>query len=379
MLYQHFQLAQGNYFDLCSVIFKKGCNNAMYSSYSTILRIPVAGWGIIYITAIILLVTFNNWLSKYYKLELIETAFWISIIGLGYSIYYTIQMIINPVLLCPFCLIFHFLNLILFFLTKGLTQKSFSDLAAGLKTGTKFIVVGKPMNTTFESWKWLPFLVVIIFNLATFQWIRIEGMDQTIQKLSNYSPLEALEEFDTRPIASIANSEYDPVMGNNKAPVELVVFSDFQCDICKMFAENFKHLLEYNEGALSIRFKYFPLSSACNPKLVTDLHPHACKSAFAAQAAHLQGMFTPFHDALYNFGSKEIDDETFFDLAKQLGLDPDAFKIDFYSEECKNKIKADIEEGIRLGVDGTPAVFLNGRQITDLRPENINFLVRYLR
>jgi protein-disulfide isomerase len=325
------------------------------------------------------LITFNNWLSKYYKLELIETAFWISIIGLGASIYYTIQMIINPVLLCPFCLIFHFLNLIIFFLTKGLTQKSFLDLAVGLKSGIRFIVVGKPMNTTFESWKWFPFLFVIIFNLATFQWIRIEGMDQTIQKLANYSPLEALEEFDARPIESIPNSEYDPVIGNNKAPVELVVFSDFQCDICNMFAENFKHLLDYNEGALSIRFKYFPLSSGCNPKVVKDLHPLACKSAMAAQAAHLQGMFTPFHDALYNIESKEKGDETFFDLAKQIGLDFDAFKNDFYSEECQKKIETDIDEGIRLGVDGTPTVFLNGRQITDLRPENINFLVRYLR
>ncbi|MCK5371904.1 MAG: thioredoxin domain-containing protein, partial [Cyclobacteriaceae bacterium] len=362
-----------------SVIFKKGCNNAMFSSYSTILSIPVAGWGIIYVITIILLITFNNWLSKYYKLELIETAFWISVIGLGFSIYYTIRMIINPLLLCPLCLIFHFLNLIIFFLTKSLTHKSFSDLTAGLKTGIGFILFGKPTNTPFENWKWLPIMVVIIFNLAIFQWIRIEGMDQRIQKLESYSPLEELEKFDALPLESVANSEFDPIIGNNNAPVELVVFSDFQCKVCKMFAENFKQLLDYNQGTLSIRFKYFPISSDCNSKVVKDLHPLACKSALAAQAAHLQGMFTPFHDALYNIESKEKGDETFFDLADLLGLDVDAFKNDFYSEECQKKIAADIDEGIRLGVDGTPTVFLNGRQIMDLRPENINFLTRYLR
>ncbi len=379
MLYQHFQLVKGNYYDLCSVIFNKGCNNAIYSSYSILFSIPLAGWGIIYVTSIVLLTAFNNWLSKYFKLELIETAFWISSIGLGLSIYYTAQMVINPILLCPMCLIFHLLNIILFFLMKGLTQKSFTDLLKGLIAGIRFIAFGKPMKTTFERWKWLPFVVVIFISLAMFQWIRIQGMDETIEKFANYSPLEELEKFDAQPIRLIANSGYDPVIGNNKAPVELVVFSDFQCGQCKMFSENFKDLLEYNKGDLSIRFKYFPLSRDCNPNLSVDQHPLACKSAYAAQAAHLQGMFTSFHDTLYNFESDEIEDQIFFDLATKLGLDLDTFKSDYNSEECKNKIKGDIREGIRLGVRGTPTVYINGRLIRDLRPENINFYVRYLK
>ena len=88
----------------------------------------------------------------------------------------------------------------------------------------------------------------------------------------------------------------------------------------------------------------------------------------------LQGKFWQYHDAL--FAPESIDDEkTLVRIARELNLDVDRFETDRRSPAVKNKVWADIGEGNRLGIDATPAVFLQGRRVRDLSSEALAFLI----
>jgi protein-disulfide isomerase/uncharacterized membrane protein len=379
LLFHFFDIKSGQTTsDLCSVIFGKGCSNTAFSSLATILHIPLGGWGIIYFTFLGLLIVLEQWLYGYFSKELIKLAFWISVAGVLFSIYFAIYMILNPVFFCPFCAIFHVLNIILFFLIKKISNSTYSNLFHSLYVAFNYLILGKPFNKVFDKWKWLAFLIPFVIGLVLYQWVRIEGLSQTISKLSKYDPLEELISFDKQPEFEIIDSPETPVLGPDDAPVTLVVFSDFQCSNCGLFASNFHQLIANSEGRLNIKFKYFPLGTECNSLVKKEVHPFSCKAAYAAEAARRQGKFWEYHDSVFAINQSGFSDELFVEVAKSLHLDIEQFSRDFNSETCKMSIANNVAEGVKLELDGTPSVFLNGRRVYDLRPENLSFLVRYL-
>lgn len=379
LLYYHLSIVAGNFpeSDHCSVIFGKGCLVATLSRFSVFMKIPVGGWGIIYLVILLCLITFSQLFNSGESDEFIQIAFWISFVGALVSLFFILLMIAFSHLFCPYCSIFHLLNFTLFFIIKKLTEKPFSQLLSDLVKALTNFFLAKPMSEQFNKLKWMAFIFPIILSLAVYQWILMQEQNIKIEKLSDYDPLKEIEQFELNEIFELQSSPDDPLYGAADAPVSLVVFSDFQCSMCNMFASNFKYLIDYNKEKLNIRFKYFPLSSTCNSLIEENFHPLACESARASEAARLQGKFWEYHDSLFAMGTLK-DKEQLFDIAKMLNLDMDKFKVDYNSEACSNKINQDIQEGIRLKIEGTPTAFLNGRKLNKLSENNINLLVKFL-
>jgi len=136
-------------------------------------------------------------------------------------------------------------------------------------------------------------------------------------------------------------------------PVEIVVFSDFQCPFCAMFAQPFRELQTKGVGGINttFTFKHFPLV----------IHPRAPLAHQAALAAAEQGKFWEMHDLLFaNQQRAQRDDLTGF--ATQLGLDMPRFLGDLDSERIKRVIEADMAEGESRRVTGTPTFYVNGEE-----------------
>jgi len=380
LLFHHLAMSAGQMgqSDLCSLVFGKSCSGALFSSYSALAGIPLGGWGMIYFIVLGLFVGLSRWLSSEIQKEMIQTAFWVVAVGISFSIFYLLKMFLNPMLLCPFCVVIHVCNIGLFFLVKRMTQISFKDLIKGLLLALQFVVLGKREKVQFSNWNWLPFIMAILIVLVMYQWVRIQGLNINLNRLASYDPLEELIKFDAQTQHKIALWGEEPVLGDHNAPVSMVVFSDFQCSMCAIFSKNLTDLIDFNEGSLNIRFKYFPLSTSCNPIAIHDIHPLACEAARAAQAAHYQGKFWQYHDSLFNQNLNGAHPDLFFKVAESIGLDMEQFRVELASESCKNKVSQDVNEALGLKLDATPCVFLNGRQVYDLRPENLNFLIRYL-
>ena len=156
----------------------------------------------------------------------------------------------------------------------------------------------------------------------------------------------------------------------------MVVFNDFQCPGCRQLAQTVHGLARKFEGSLHIVFKHFPLDSVCNPLVKRELHPKACDAAHAAEAAHRQGRFWGFHEAL--FMPKSAQRNTLNALVEDLGLDVEQFNAQRKSEAALSKVKADIDLGIELGIDGTPSVFINGRRVYDTRAQALQYLITHM-
>lgn len=152
-----------------------------------------------------------------------------------------------------------------------------------------------------------------------------------------------------------------PSAPTSPAPVsvEVVLYSDFQCPFCASFARAFRELQAKGvEGVQTgVRFKHFPLDA---------LHPAAQLAHMAALAASEQGKFWEMHDLLFADQSPPTR-ERVAQLAAKLGLDPARFARDLESDHLRQTIAADRAEGERLGVQGTPTFFVNGRGYSGAR------------
>src|SRR5258707_4903526 len=134
--------------------------------------------------------------------------------------------------------------------------------------------------------------------------------------------------------------------------VEIVVFSDFQCPFCAQFAPSIRELEARGiDGmATTVQFRQFPLS----------IHPDAQLAAQAALAAKEQSKFWEMHDLLFaNQAALKRDD--LLRYAAKLKLNLERFRKDLDSERLKQIIESDKAEAAKLGVDGTPTFFINGR------------------
>ena len=156
-----------------------------------------------------------------------------------------------------------------------------------------------------------------------------------------------------------------PVLGSSKAPVTIVEFSDFQCPFCKRVEPTLKQVRDKYGDNVNLVYMDFPL----------PMHNHALDAAKAGRCAAEQGKFWPFHDAMFADQSKLAPDDLKAD-AKNLGLDTAKFNECFDKAKYEAGVRADMNQGKSLGIDGTPAFFVNGRMLVGAQPpESFNQII----
>jgi len=141
-----------------------------------------------------------------------------------------------------------------------------------------------------------------------------------------------------------------PMLGPKDAPITLVEFSDFQCPYCSVATPELKAVLKAYPTQVKLYFKEFPL----------DIHDQAELAAQAAAAAHKQGKFWPMHDALFA-SHHDLSRQAILALASAIGLDMKRFEADIDSKEIKQAVDRDVEDGAKVGVMGTPTLFMDGK------------------
>jgi protein-disulfide isomerase len=147
---------------------------------------------------------------------------------------------------------------------------------------------------------------------------------------------------------SIAGS---PAKGPANAKITIVEFSDFQCPYCIKAIGHLDAALKAFPKDVRLVYKHFPL----------DSHGQARMAAQASLAAEQQGKFWPMHDRLYA-QSRQISRMNVLTWAKELGMDMPKFVAALDSPAVKSQVDRDVQEGDRIGVQGTPTVFLNGKK-----------------
>ncbi|WP_418057955.1 DsbA family protein [Pimelobacter simplex] len=145
--------------------------------------------------------------------------------------------------------------------------------------------------------------------------------------------------------------------------VELVEFLDFECEACGAAYPVVEDLRERYGDKVSFVVRYFPLPG----------HFNAERAARAVESAARQGKFEEMYRKMYDtqssWGEQRVPlDDLFRGYAEELGLDLARYDADYASDEVAARVQRDVDDGLALGVQGTPTFFLGGEL---LQPESV--------
>jgi protein-disulfide isomerase len=163
------------------------------------------------------------------------------------------------------------------------------------------------------------------------------------------------------PRSEVTVAADDAALGAANAPVTVVEFSDFQCPFCQRVSPTLKQLKEAYGDKIRVVWKDFPL---------TAIHPEAFKAAEAGNCAREQGKFWEYHDRLFA-NQQTLQPEALKTHAAATGLDAAKFNACLDTAKYSQRVQEHVGVGARLGINSTPAVFINGRQVTGAQPYEV--------
>jgi protein-disulfide isomerase len=157
--------------------------------------------------------------------------------------------------------------------------------------------------------------------------------------------------FDPSKVKTIV-TEGSPELGAPDAVVTMVEWADFQCPHCRALAPLLEELVHRFEGQVKLVFKFYPLSG----------HPRGEPAARAALAAQNQGKFWEMHHLIFE-NQVALEQADLEKYAKQIGLDMAKFRADLTSKETGERIAKDKNQADGLGLQGTPLLYIDGREV----------------
>ncbi|HEX6665738.1 MAG TPA: DsbA family protein [Solirubrobacterales bacterium] len=146
--------------------------------------------------------------------------------------------------------------------------------------------------------------------------------------------------------------DIDHVRGEPDAPLELVMFGDFQCPFCLGAQSVLRRVHERLDGRLLFGFRHLP---------IPERHPLAPLAAEASEAAAAQGDFWEYHDALFA-AQPRLSRETMLEVGRDLGLDAERMASEIDSGAHRDRVARDIASAEASGATGTPTFFVNGER-----------------
>jgi protein-disulfide isomerase len=145
-------------------------------------------------------------------------------------------------------------------------------------------------------------------------------------------------------------AQSDHIRGPARAAVTLVEYGDYECPHCGAAHPVLQQLREDFADSLRFVFRHFPLA---------QIHPLAEPAAETAEFAGAHGRFWEMHDAIYE-NQERLALPLLLTLARTLRLSEQELREAIATGAYEAKIRADFMGGVRSGVNGTPAFFING-------------------
>ncbi len=213
--------------------------------------------------------------------------------------------------------------------------------------------------------RWLPLAIilgvlVVVVAAGWFIWRDARGGGNTSgatrSDVNNASTTGGATSLPTT--APLTGATPPHVKGAAQAPVTIEEFADLQCPSCSVMNVELQKVMSEYGSRVRLIFRHLPL---------TDIHRNALAAALATEAAAQQNKFWEMQDYLYRNQQawSNVTDvrPLFYEYARTLGLDADRFMRDLRGAEALQRVRADARRALALGVNGTPTLYLNGRQL----------------
>jgi len=166
----------------------------------------------------------------------------------------------------------------------------------------------------------------------------------------------------TTPVALEARpiSKEDHITGNTNAKIVILEYSDLECPYCKVFHATMHRVIENNKNVAWV-YRHYP---------IPQLHSKAPHEAEATECAWEQGgndAFWKYTDRVFEVttSNDRLDSSELPKIAEYVGLNVASFNTCLASGKYKAKVQADVDDGVTMGVNGTPSSFIlvNGKVV----------------
>ena len=275
---------------------------------------------------------------------------------------------------CPYCLATHIGNVLFWLLIEATRARSLEgNLRSFATVGSVFLLSSAMLAAT----DWRQRVIVTAQAEEDLQISTTEIIAASSQRAAATEPKPLLNVAATEPDAGGEADKAGPIpepatrgftgryrLGPERAAIRVVMFTDYQCKECKRIEADVIALVRARND-MSVSFKQYPMNPDCNRIAKQRRHPNACWAARAAEAAGiLRGAdaFWQMHFWLFEQGGGFTKEELNAAL-QRFGYDPAEFVETMTSDETLERVKADVEEAVSLGIWYTPTVYINGVEL----------------
>jgi protein-disulfide isomerase/uncharacterized membrane protein len=360
----------------CNISEKINCDTVALSEWSALLGFPTAAWGLLFYAVLMLIALWSYfklldgeeqnvasgaaWLFAITTLSLVPTA------GLAAISFFKIGS------LCLLCLLTYLVNILLAILAYGMykdSKGSSSSLSTRLQIFTR----------SFGQTWWIVAAITLalhVFSPTIVGQMATGAKDSFDDKTLSY----VLQSYATSPKVNLLLDTY-PSFGPTDAKITVVEYSDFQCPYCARSSVVVTPLLKSYGNLVRYVYKPYPLDSACNPNMNRSPHPLACLAAKIGQCVFEQkgsNSFFEFKKSVFDSQSK-LSTDLIKSFATNAGLDSAQTDACLADPKGHQQIVDSVKEGSKVGVEGTPSIFINGRKVdAGPHPKVIRAVIDYL-
>ncbi len=321
----------------CGISQRINCDVLQVGEYSEWVGIPVAFYSLLFYGFGGILAIWGSRQSKSKQFRPLLYLWFMAWLSVASTIYMAIVSVGILNTICVYCSVLYVVS-IGFLISVGKAKKQLNQPWWNL-------VVYDVKNAHKNRWFWSTFIVVLILLIATHMGIKKWAFDRP----SMSKEVHAISTIEQR------------TLGDPSSPVNITLFSDFQCPFCKTASEILASLEQELKGKVKITYKFYPLDHSCNRIMQRPMHREACLAGRAAYCAGKQNRFWLYHDLIYA-NQRSLSEEKMYAFVDELNMDREKFEACLRSRESLIAVQDDIEEAILLDLRGTPSVFIDGRK-----------------
>lgn len=172
-----------------------------------------------------------------------------------------------------------------------------------------------------------------------------------------------------------ATSDYGVVLGDADAPRSITIYEDFQCPVCAAFeqasAEQLRAAVE--DGKVKVEYR---LVSFLDRASRNEYSSRAANAAMVVLDTAGKDAFWKFHDLLFANqpaeGTAGPDDDALIALALEAGADENEVSDRIKNGEFDQWVVNATDEMSKNGVNGTPAVLIDGESAGETAADSLN-------
>jgi uncharacterized membrane protein/protein-disulfide isomerase len=356
--YVHYNLIHNpDYSSFCDINATVSCKAAYLSQYGSIGGVPVAVGGIVFFGWVLLMLWGATGTSRI-RDSAPAYIFAGSTLALAVVLYlaYASFFVLKEV--CPLCVATYVAVIGIFIVSGGASSVPMSSLPKRTLTDMR-VLIGTPIALVIA----LLFIAGTAWGVSVFPREANPAAEAAAIVATPSAPLTAEQQGELERWWAMQPASANFPYANEGAKVLIVEFADFQCPHCKQMYLAYKPILErllaQHPNDVKFVFKTWPISSKCNASVPGVNFPATCEASAAYQMAKKNGTDDKMKDWFF-VHQEEITAATVKRVASEM-----AGVKDFDAEYQKviGQVRTDASIGTAIGVNSTPAFFVNGKRI----------------